>query len=165
MAGSDADTLTEKQRAVLDLVLEHKSSKEIARNLGISPHTVDQRIATARRKLGASTRAELARRYARHRSAYEETTYQSSYVEVPGADEHPVDRVQPVGPVFTLEDVQPIQLDAPWQRKSLSLAGLEALDSRFGILGRIVAIVGLAAVMAIMVLAMAAIAETLTRLV
>ena len=33
--------LTAKQREVLDLLIEHKTSKEIARELGISPHTVD----------------------------------------------------------------------------------------------------------------------------
>src|SRR3546814_1772175 len=36
--------LTEKQRACLDLLIERKTSKEIARILGISKPTVDQRI-------------------------------------------------------------------------------------------------------------------------
>ena len=56
-------SLTKKQREVLDLVLQHKSSKEIARTLQISPHTVDQRIVSARQKLGAASRGELARAY------------------------------------------------------------------------------------------------------
>lgn len=56
--------LTSKQRAVLDLLVAHKTSKEIARLLGISPHTVDQRIAAARRKFGVETRNELAGVYA-----------------------------------------------------------------------------------------------------
>ena len=41
--------LTAKQREVLDLLIEHKTSMEIARRLGISPHTVDQRIQFAKR--------------------------------------------------------------------------------------------------------------------
>jgi len=57
------DVLTEKQRHVLDLLIENKTSKEIARTLGISPYTVDQRISLARGKLGVSSRTELAARY------------------------------------------------------------------------------------------------------
>lgn len=57
--------LTEKQRQVLDLLIEHKTSKEIARILGISPHTVDQRIQFAREKLGVCTRSEAAVAYRR----------------------------------------------------------------------------------------------------
>jgi DNA-binding CsgD family transcriptional regulator len=55
--------LTEKQCRVLDLLIENKTSKEIARTLGISPYTVDQRISLARGKLGVSSRAELAAYY------------------------------------------------------------------------------------------------------
>lgn len=57
--------LTDKQRAVLDLLIEHKTSKEISRILGISHHTVDQRIMLARAKLGVATRAEVAQAYRR----------------------------------------------------------------------------------------------------
>src|SRR6187399_2210258 len=55
--------LTAKQRQVLDLLIEHKTSKEIARQLGISPHTVDQRIQFAKEKLGAGSRNEAAAAY------------------------------------------------------------------------------------------------------
>jgi len=58
-------SLTDKQRAVLDLLIEHKTSKEISRELGISPHTVDQRIMLARAKLGVVTRIEVAQAYRR----------------------------------------------------------------------------------------------------
>lgn len=57
--------LTEKQRAVLDLLIEHKTSKEISRLLGISHHTVDQRIMLARAKLGVASRSEVAQAYRR----------------------------------------------------------------------------------------------------
>lgn len=52
--------MSEGQRACLKLVLQHATSKEIARQLGISPHTVDQRIKGAMAKLGARTRVEAA---------------------------------------------------------------------------------------------------------
>ena len=60
---TDEAVLTEKQRRVLDLLIENKTSKEIGRALGISPYTVDQRISLARGKLGVSSRNELAARY------------------------------------------------------------------------------------------------------
>lgn len=72
--------LTEKQCQVLDLLLEHKTSKEISRILGISPHTVDQRINFARAKLGCQNRGELANRYRAARSICEGSVYQESYV-------------------------------------------------------------------------------------
>ena len=57
--------LTEKQRQVLDLLIDHKTSKEIARELRISPHTVDQRIQFAKDKLGARSRSDVAVIYRR----------------------------------------------------------------------------------------------------
>jgi DNA-binding CsgD family transcriptional regulator len=57
--------LTPKQREVLDLLIEHKTSKEISRLLGISPHTVDQRIMFARSKLNVNSRGEVAQVYRR----------------------------------------------------------------------------------------------------
>jgi DNA-binding CsgD family transcriptional regulator len=68
-------SLSEKQRQVLDLLIQHKTSKEIARLLGISPHTVDQRIRFARDKLGARTRSEAAIAYRRLLETCEQTTY------------------------------------------------------------------------------------------
>jgi len=55
--------LTAKQCEVLDLLIQHKTSKEISRTLGISPHTVDQRIMLARAKLQVATRSEVAQAY------------------------------------------------------------------------------------------------------
>lgn len=60
---SPLDALTAKQREVLDLLIQHKTSKEISRILGISPYTVDQRILLARGKLGVSSRNEVAQAY------------------------------------------------------------------------------------------------------
>jgi DNA-binding CsgD family transcriptional regulator len=83
-------SLTDKQRAVLDLLIEHKTSKEISRILGISHHTVDQRIMLARAKLGVATRGEVAQAYRRlladsgtGTSIYERSVYDFSDVAVP----------------------------------------------------------------------------------
>lgn len=63
--------LTDKQRACLDLVLEHQTSKQIARRLDISKQAVDLRLTTARDILGASNRADAAIRYARLKQTYD----------------------------------------------------------------------------------------------
>ena len=70
--------LTGKQREVLDLLIEHKTSKEIARELRISHHTVDQRIDFAKRKLGVQSRGDLALRYRELIALYEPLTYEDS---------------------------------------------------------------------------------------
>lgn len=80
------DDLTEKQRAVLDLLLQHKTSKEISRQLGISPHTVDQRILLARAKLNVATRADVANEYRRLLSLYGQPIYPSPHLAPPAFD-------------------------------------------------------------------------------
>lgn len=52
--------LSERQRDVLRLVAEHLHSKEIARRLGISTHTVDTHVFSARERLGAASRRDAA---------------------------------------------------------------------------------------------------------
>ncbi|MBL0923196.1 MAG: helix-turn-helix transcriptional regulator [Sphingomonadaceae bacterium] len=64
MTASEPVELTEGQKACLRLVDDHHTSKEIARILGISPFTVDQRLDAARRKLNAVTRREAAKIFA-----------------------------------------------------------------------------------------------------
>ncbi len=61
---TDIAELTEGQKACLRLVDDHHTSKEIARILGISPFTVDQRLDAARRKLGAASRKDAAKLFA-----------------------------------------------------------------------------------------------------
>ena len=72
--------LTDKQREVLDLLIEHKTSKEISRLLGISPHTVDQRINGARARLGGLGRGQVASEYRRLRELWDSPVYQFSYM-------------------------------------------------------------------------------------
>ncbi|MGQ2936829.1 MAG: LuxR C-terminal-related transcriptional regulator [Sphingopyxis sp.] len=67
--------LTDKQRACLDLLLEHQTSKQIARRLDISKQAVDLRLTTARDILGATNRAEAALRYARLKQTYDRMPY------------------------------------------------------------------------------------------
>lgn len=77
--------LTEKQRACLDLLLDHKTSKVIGRDLGISKHTVDQRLNAARDTLGAQDRNETAVMYRQLRQTYDRVTYDAAVVPPPPA--------------------------------------------------------------------------------
>jgi DNA-binding CsgD family transcriptional regulator len=65
--------LSAGQRECLDLVDDHATSKEIARQLGISRHTVDARLRAAIQTLGVSSRREAAVIY---RAAMQAETYQ-----------------------------------------------------------------------------------------
>lgn len=60
-ASDQCARLSRGQLEVLRLVNRHLSSKEIAAELGISSHTVDQRVRGAIRILGVTRRSEAAR--------------------------------------------------------------------------------------------------------
>ncbi|WP_068089276.1 helix-turn-helix domain-containing protein [Novosphingobium rosa] len=69
------DSLTAKQCECLELVLHHLTSKQIALELGISPHTVNQRLDSARQRLGAATRHEAAILYAKLKGVPQSLAY------------------------------------------------------------------------------------------
>lgn len=54
-------SLPPRQLEVLRLVAQHLSTKEIAKALALSPHTVEAHIAALRRRLGGLARAEAGR--------------------------------------------------------------------------------------------------------
>lgn len=83
MTISAVKRLSEGQRDCLRLVLGHHNSKEIARELEVSPHTVDQRLRTAMRILSVQSRFEAARKFAAFdvEDRYQPLIYQMSDVE------------------------------------------------------------------------------------
>ena len=82
MAGRVA-RLSRGQLDCLLLVDQHLSSKEIAAELHISPHTVDQRIRGALQTLGVERRTHAARVVAQHHEPYQRLIHQSPYIEGP----------------------------------------------------------------------------------
>lgn len=58
----EANKLTERERQCLRLVHSHFNSKQIARELGIKPGTVDRHCENAARKLQADSRVAAAKR-------------------------------------------------------------------------------------------------------
>lgn len=61
MGTKHADSLSDTQKRILRFVLLHHSSKEIAKLLDCSPHTVDNHIKAAIGRLGAKDRYDAAR--------------------------------------------------------------------------------------------------------
>lgn len=154
------NSLTAKQREVLDLILQHKTSKEIARALGISPDTVDQRIFFARKKLGASSRNEAALIYANLIDAYDRSVYGLSDMETSSADGQLTPREpSPIPSHLMSGTVHKPVLGWPVARRSL-----EALDNKFGILGRVGVIIVIAFAIAVLALAILAMVEAFSHL-
>ncbi|WP_339689331.1 helix-turn-helix transcriptional regulator [uncultured Parasphingorhabdus sp.] len=83
MTVSAAEKLNDGQRDCLRLVLAHHNSKEIARELGVSPHTVDQRLRIAMRIMEVPSRFEAARKFAAFEAddQYQPLIYQMPEVE------------------------------------------------------------------------------------
>jgi DNA-binding CsgD family transcriptional regulator len=85
--------LTSGQLDCLRLVDQHLSSKEIAAELEISPHTVDQRIRQALHTLGVERRSQAARLVAQSSGPYQRLIHQSPHIEPGARTGHPDDAV------------------------------------------------------------------------
>ena len=81
--------LTAGQLDCLRLVDQHLSSKEIATELSISPHTVDQRIRQAIHILGVSRRQQAARMVSRYAEPYQRLIHQSPHIDAGISSGHP----------------------------------------------------------------------------
>jgi DNA-binding CsgD family transcriptional regulator len=81
--------LSPGQLDCLRLVDGHLSSKEIAAELHISPHTVDQRIRQALGILGVERRTQAARIVAQYTGPYQRLIHQSPYIEPTVQTGHP----------------------------------------------------------------------------
>ena len=81
--------LTRGQLDCLRLVDQHLSSKEIAAELNISPHTVDQRIRQALHTLGVDRRTQAARIVAQHSGPYQRLIHQSPYIPAAAGSDQP----------------------------------------------------------------------------
>ncbi|MCA1654462.1 MAG: helix-turn-helix transcriptional regulator, partial [Sphingomonadales bacterium] len=84
--------LSNGQLDCLRLVNEHLSSKEIAAKLGISPHTVDQRIRGALQALGVERRSQAARIVAAV-GPYQRLIHQAPHIGETDPDEQPKEAV------------------------------------------------------------------------
>jgi DNA-binding CsgD family transcriptional regulator len=81
--------LSAGQLDCLRLVDQHLSSKEIATELEISPHTVDQRIRGALHILGVERRSQAARIVAQYSGPYQRLIHQTPHIELRGINGQP----------------------------------------------------------------------------
>jgi DNA-binding CsgD family transcriptional regulator len=81
--------LSAGQLDCLRLVNQHLSSKEIAAELDISPHTVDQRIRGALHILGVERRSQAARIVAQYSGPYQRLIHQSPHIPAGSEAGHP----------------------------------------------------------------------------
>jgi DNA-binding CsgD family transcriptional regulator len=94
--------LTEREKDCLRRWLAHQTAKEIALDLGISPHGVEKRLKMARAKLGLSSSLEAARLLAAS-EGYQQTGPQASGLPaMPPASEKRFDRPLILGGLFMI---------------------------------------------------------------
>lgn len=163
---NDFHFATVRQRAVLDLLANSRTSKEIAHQLGISEAAVNRRIEMLRSRLGGVTRHELARRY-REWSA-ETATFSSDQ-----ACEENRTQILPLAAMASSGDVSPrdnimasgeglrdqlaISIEAPWSQPAEPYVVPGVLDGDNALLTRGAAIgIILFAILASLVVGIAA---------
>ena len=58
-AGNGNNSMPDRQRSTLDLLLDGKSEKEVAARLDISPHTVHNHVKEIYKRMNVNSRPEL----------------------------------------------------------------------------------------------------------
>jgi DNA-binding CsgD family transcriptional regulator len=144
--------LTKKQIETLELLVKHKTSKEISRELGISPHTVDQRIESAKRRFGVTSRSQLAQAYLDQKRLCHPLTYEESHIARAPLSIQSIQRDKGDAPVMfvTQVDREESHLITTSPRARIVPALFEGPK---GTLHRILAIMGSAALLALTILA------------
>ena len=113
------ETLTSKQAEALFFAARGMTSKEIARELEISPHSVDKRINSVRAQLSGISRGRLAREY-REWPGYQSLTGQTTTVPETAetwAESFP----QPRGEILQMNDAIGFDARASWASQPLGL--------------------------------------------
>lgn len=160
-ASAVLSSLSSGQVEVMERVVYRMTSKEIARELEISPNTVDQRVKSALRKLGASDRIDGARKFTELCAMCGRTIYGSSVIDFIPRDLHSDLQKLPDSTLFALEDSL---AEFPVDASSSSVNFLEVVDRRLGRPGRVALIVVLAVGIAVLGLVITAIGKTLSEL-
>ena len=158
--------LSDKQREVLEHLILYKSDKEIARDLGISLKTVEQRMAAARHKLGTGDRNETARVYAALRPELAHNGGFPLYRDPLLAAAPPVaDEAAGAAAAasFTLHDAA-YGLTAPWESRPSPHILPEVFHGRSATAARLGAIAACAIALLMMAVLAIAIGEGLTDL-
>ena len=112
------ETLTAKQRQAMALAADGLTSKEIARELDISPHSVDKRIDAVRGRLDARPRSQIVRDYrAWSDRTGEPITGDRSPLTHPSPDAAPLEP-QPEGETLPFDDALIFERSSEWDRQT-----------------------------------------------
>jgi len=146
--------LTAKQDEALRLACQHLTSKQIARELGVAPVTIDKRIDAVRAKLGHMPRVEVLRHYRAWAERYDPIIDDPTILTNSPPIAAPTVS-QPQERSFVFEDSLAFDARAPWDRTSDWLQpGIKPAD--LGVGGKLLLILaGAVAIMIVAVLSMA----------
>lgn len=86
---SAVSSLTEKEKQALRLLVNGYDAKSMARQLGLSVHTVNERLREARRKMAVSSSREAARKLRELEGTSPEFLAPKSFGDAPGSDTAP----------------------------------------------------------------------------
>jgi DNA-binding CsgD family transcriptional regulator len=84
-------TLTEKEKQTLRLIVRGHDAKSTARHLGLSVHTINERLRDARRKLAVSSSREAARMLLEREGATPDSVGDKQIGEAPGRQDEAQD--------------------------------------------------------------------------
>ena len=113
-------SLTEKEKQALRLLLSGYDAKSMARHLGLSVHTVNERLRDARRKLGTSSSREAARQLRELEAQDPELLGDKTLGDAPN-------------PAAAQMTFQPAQGDGKWRRAGWIVGGI-AMTISFALL-------------------------------
>ena len=108
------DNATDKQIEVLDLAASGMTSKHIARELGIVPRAVDQRIDVVRGKLGGMPRVDVLRHFRAWRATCGQATCDPS--PLPKTQPDPPSNTSQPEPEIVFRDTVVLDGRASWER-------------------------------------------------
>ena len=153
--------LTPREREILDHVLLHKPLKAIAFELGVTEGSVNQRLKSARTKLGANSRHEVAQIYSGLLGGCRKS--ERSFQMMATNDDDSLVEVSepPKASTFRLEDSGVYLVPPPWSERGSQKRIPEVLDEKFGRLWRIAAIPAFALVIALILFVMVAMSQSL----
>ena len=157
--------LTDRQLECLRLVVERKSSKEIARILNISKSAVDQRIKSACLALGVSTRDQAALWLTQHQQTCNQIPCDTAGVSHQPDPDKVIEHFGGNVGAYQMEDAG-ATFALPFQRYApLSLGDLQETLRDLGTVARIATIIGLTFVFLVITLLGLAVSQTLSELV
>lgn len=156
------DNLSLREHEVLEHLASHKTSKQIAIDLGVTENTVNKHIASVKAKWRTADRYETVRAF---RALVEGDKIHPP--QIPSRDEYLIEVPDafadlPRTAEFRLSDVlakEPFRFP-----DSFAPAGLEALDARFGKAWRIVAVPVVAFLIGMVMMVMIAITQAMNEL-